>query len=37
MRYLTYIEVAAINQYVIELFSSGNKLELNHPVYLIRQ
>ena len=34
MRYLTYIEVAAINQYVIELFSPGEQIGIKSPSLL---
>ena len=34
MRYLTYIEVAAINQYVIERFSPGEQIGIKSPSLL---
>lgn len=34
MRYLTYIEVAAINQYVIEKFSPGEQIGIKSPELL---
>jgi|SRR5690625_465600 len=34
MRYLTYVEVAAINQYVIERFSPGEQIGIKSPSLL---
>ncbi|MFA1820929.1 type II toxin-antitoxin system death-on-curing family toxin [Virgibacillus oceani] len=34
MRYLTYVEVAAINQYTIEKFSPGEQIGIKSPALL---